>query len=267
MYLNGDGKDTIYSSNWGGSDDNDVFYLAGTSASYTRTSDGLTFTMKNDSDKVTLTGDSNWTADTALKVTTNGKTITTMKVGMTSDANTLTYESGVNAYFGGKGGDTLKATEDANIWLNGSQGVTYSSIEVVDATSSSGNVIIAGSSGNETLMGGSGTNAIWGGAGNDELSNGSGGATQFLWGYGDGTDTITQASSDDKVVLYNVKKNNFAGAALDSSGNMVISTTDGSKLVLQKSGASGMTDVTFSAWDTGSVTLSYDWNSDKWSAK
>lgn len=182
----------------------------------------------------TLTVETADSVDTAISYVYGGTTYKA-KVGVTNSAstsNTFTYDRSVNFYIGGKGTDTLTVSDDANIWLNGYTGTGYSSIEVVDASSSLGDVTLAGGAGNETLIAGLGSSALYGGAGNDTLVGNATGTTTFYFGNGDGSDVITTSNADDRVMLYNVAASDLKSAEVNSSGAMVIALNDGSKLTV-----------------------------------
>ena len=83
----------------------------------------------------------------------------------------------------------------------------FGSINVVNASLSTGNVTLTGSEGADTLYASAADSSIWGGAGNDLLvSHGDSVASStFFFGKNDGNDTIqTSASATDRVMLYDV---------------------------------------------------------------
>ncbi|MBQ7496348.1 MAG: hypothetical protein IJU00_00680, partial [Selenomonas sp.] len=146
------------------------------------------------------------------------------------------YQEEVSFYQGGNGRDTLRGSGsgDKSIWLDGSRGQSYVSLEVLDGSTSSGDDQLAGSSGAEELiMGGTGEASLWGGAGsgNDTLRAGSG-ANCLFYGYGEGNDVIQNTSANDRVMLYNIRLDQVSGAEIGSS-DVKISTAAGQTLTVQ----------------------------------
>ena len=66
-----------------------------------------------------------------------------------------------------------------------------------------GDDIITGSDYNDTINGGDGSDTIEGGLGNDKLTGGKD-ADKFIFSQGDGADIITDATSEDSIVLTDV---------------------------------------------------------------
>lgn len=268
FYTAGDGKDTIQNGKWGSADGDDVLYLSNVAISSIK-NDGTNTVIKtsNSTDKLTILGYGSSNSDTALKFTTDGTTISKVKIGVSTGSNSWTYDEEVAAYMGGSN-NTLKVGSDvdtANIWLDGSAGVSYEGVKNVDATSSSGTLIIAGSgSVNETLTAGRGETSLWGGSGssNDTLkSSSSSGSTTFFFGKGDGSDVITSSYSDDKVFLYNVALSDIASLDDSTSGKMVFTLNDGSSLTINSMSSSSVKTFTLgdgSSWE-------YNYSSKTWS--
>ena len=174
---------------------------------------------------------------------------------MTTTDNTFTYDDSVAFYVGGKKTDTLTVSDGANIWLDGSQGKGYTSIDAVDASASLDDVTIAGGSSSETLIGGQGSNSLWGGAsGNDTLVGNSNATTTFFFGKGNGSDVISASNSEDRVMLYDVALSDLKSYDVNTSGAMVIALNDGSKLTVN--GISDSTVHTFTLSDGSSWTYS-----------
>ena len=135
---------------------------------------------------------------------------------------------------GGSGELVLSGTDTKNIWLDGSQGVTYEGFKKLDASRQTGDAILAGGSANENIIAGQGDSSLWGGAGgNDTLTGGSGDNT-FYFGKGEGRDTITNSNDEDKVMLYNISLSDIDGTktGVNKEGSMVIAMNDGSSLTL-----------------------------------
>lgn len=262
FFGDGDGADTITSSNWGNSDSSDVLWL-GTSSVKSVKNDGTSATTitLSDGSKATLSG---FTAtDTAIKVSFDGNTTMQAKVGKSGASNTWTYDENVTAYLGGSK-NTLNvgsSVDEANIWLDGSQGKVFDSVTTVNASSNSGTVILAGGAGNETLVAGTGSSSLWGGsAGNDVLAGNSVGNTTFYFGNGNGNDVISASNTDDKVVLYNTALSDVKAVDDSKSGVLKITLNDGSSLTVNNTATSVNT---FQLGD-GS-TWKYDASKKSWS--
>lgn len=236
FFANGDGMDTIanfeaYTVDT--ADTADVLNTNGAAITSAKiVSAGLQIGL-NDTDKVTITSITD--ENSVVQFTQDGKKLNYAKVGKASSSNTFTYEQFVNAYVGGNQKDTLMISgdTDAQVWLNGSKGVSYSGIKNIDAVSSTGTVILAGAGADETITGGAGASSLWGGAGNDTL-NGTAGTTAYFYGYGEGNDVINVASSasaEDVVNLYNITLDKLSSGVIDSS-KITINTTAGETLTV-----------------------------------
>ena len=179
------------------------------------------------------------------------------KIGVSRQANTFTYDEEVTNYFGGSKKDTLQVSgEDHSVWMEN----LGSSIEIIDASGSTGDNLLAGGHEAETIIGGRGDNSLWGGAGGNDVLTGGSGYNEFYFGKGEGTDRITKSGDDDKVMLYNVKLEDVNGQATGlKNGNMVIALKDGSTLTLQNYDSHGAT--TFQLADG---TFSYDRKTGSW---
>ncbi len=272
FYTAGDGKDTIQNASWGKGDGNDVLYLSNVALG-SITNNGTNTVIKTDdaSDRLTLAGYGSSNSDTALKFTTDGQNVSQVKIGVSGKSNTWTYDADVAIYMGGTN-NTLKVGSDvdsANIWLDGSNNsASYEKVKTVDASSSSGTLIIAGSgTANETLTAGRGETSLFGGFGasNDTMkSSTSQASTTFFFGKGDGSDVITSSYSDDKVVLYNVALADISAGnvTLDDSqsGILKIAMNDGSSLTI---GSMSSTSVKTFQLSDGS-TWQYDYADKSW---
>ena len=262
FYGSGDGRDTVTGYKYNADDDSasDKLYILTTDfAKVTRTtldSEGSS-TMKfvfGSGTSNTLSVSTKDAVDTAVAYTYGG-TDYKAKVGVTTTDNTFTYDDSVAFYVGGKKTDTLTVSDGANIWLDGSQGKGYTSINAVDASASLDDVTIAGGSSSETLIGGQGSNSLWGGAsGNDTLVGNSNATTTFFFGKGNGSDVISASNSEDRVMLYDVALSDLKSYDVNTSGAMVIALNDGSKLTVN--GISDSTVHTFTLSDGSSWTYS-----------
>lgn len=264
FYTAGDGKDTVKNGNWGSSDENDVLYFSDASVSSIKL-DGTTatFTMTDSADKLTVTGVN---TNTAVKFTTDGETIQQAKLGKTGKSNTWDYEESVNMYLGGKS-NVLVVSDDANVWLAGTEGTTYENVTRVDASSSTGTVVVAGDGAvDETIIGGKGSNSLWGGAGSsdDTLRASVNSVNTFYFGNGDGNDVITNTNSDDKVLLYNVALSDIEKIDDSTSGQLTITLKDSSSLTIK--GMNSTNSVSQFVLSDESK-WNYDYSSKSWSQK
>ncbi len=261
FYTADNGKDTVKSARWGSDESDDVLYLSDVSISKIKNSGSSTTFTASTGNTLTVEGIK---ADTAVKWTTDGEDIQLAKIGTDSKSNTWTYEEGVSMYLGGKNNSLKVSSGDANVWLAGTEGTTYSNVTKVDASSADGTVVIAGDGAvSETIIGGKGDNSLWGGAGssNDTLKGSSTGTSTYYFGQGDGNDVITNSSSDDKVLLYNVTLNDIADINNSTANQLKFTLNDGSTLTV-----TGMTgnSVTQYQLSDGS-TWTYDVSSNSWS--
>lgn len=183
--------------------------------------------------------------DTAIAYQVNG-TDYKVKVANYDTASTLTYDSTVGFYQGGKGTDTLAVNSDSNVVvaLDGSQsGYNYTSIEAVDASNSTGAVTLRGDSASETFTG---------------SINGN---TTFEFGLGGGHDTITATSATDRIYLYDVEGLNGGITSYGvTDGTLEVKLSDGSRLTVNN-----FTDGTVFATSDNTTGWVYDSSSGSWS--
>lgn len=253
VFGTGYGNDTV--ANYGASGSDTLFFLQGVSA-YTKDSAGLH--LASGSDSLTVQNVSSQggkevsSANIVYTIQTLGNDAYTAKVGVTASANTFTYDEDVQYYLGGSKTDTVTLTgnDDHDILLGGKyKGTTYSSIEVLDASAASGDLLIWGATNeNDTIKAGTGNSTIFGGfgsSGNDVLTGNSSGTTTFEFGLGCGNDTITSSKSTDSIYLYNASVSD-----LDMDKTAAGTTNSALKLVL----TDGST-LTVSGISTGAKTL------------
>lgn len=227
----GDGRDMVQSFTAGTSGDVLNFYT-GSLASISRSGKNLSFGMAGGG---SLSVSTSAGSDSVVLYSTDAVHIYGAKIGEAARANSLSYSGGVSYYQGGGGTDTLVASGAAskNIWLDGSQGQAYSSIEIIDGSRSSGSDQLAGSGASETIIGGSGSASLWGGAGsaNDTLRSGSG-ANVLFYGYGEGSDLMVGTGSNDRVMLYNIGLGQLVDAQIGTD-YVTISTNVGQTLTVK----------------------------------
>jgi len=245
FYGSTDGRDTIYAYNYNADDDtksDKISFLSSNISKITRTSEGVKVTFgsgTNNTLTIASSADNGATtisdADTAIAYSVNGKDHLA-KIGL-SDAsgNQFTYDSSVDYYQGGRGTDVINVSgeDDANIWLDGTNGVSYASIDQVNASAATGNVTLAGGTNSELLTAGTGDASLWGGVrGNDTLVGGQG-ANTFFFGKNNGSDTVQNTNESDRVMLYDVALSDVKSYGENTSGAMVITLNDGSKLTIE----------------------------------
>ena len=233
FFTTGDGKDTIGAFDAYTADTADVLNTNGANITSAQlVSNGLQIGL-NDSDKVIITSITD--ANNVVQFTQDGKTMNYAKVGAANSANTFTNEEFVNAYVGGSQKDTLSLSGDTDtqVWLDGSKGKSYASIDVIDGASASGTLILAGATGSETVVGGSGSNSLWDGSGNmvDVLESNSSGTTTFFYGFGEGNDVINANGAEDTVNLYNINLSDVKSGEITGTG-VNVEFNDGTKLTV-----------------------------------
>ena len=258
----GDGKDTVQNFKAGSSSEYDAihFFDGVQFSSFVNNGTNTTITLSDTNDVLTLKNTGSTVS--TIRFTMDDTNYGGLQLGVTGKNNTFTYggDSDVtNFFFGSTGKDTLQVGSDvdtANIWLDGGAGKSYSSIDVVDASRSSGNILIAGVASNETIIGGSGSNTLYGGSGasDDLLQGNSSGTTNFWYGSGDGNDIIKTTTANDKVVFYNTTLDAIASIDV-SGGNMKFTMQDGGTLTIQGYNASSVNQFQFS--DQSSWTYNY----------
>ena len=197
-----------------------------------------------------------------IKYSTDGKNISHAKIGYYSKDNSFIYEDNVGLYIGGKGDNTLKLNSDnsRNIWLNGSQGITYSNVNNIDASESTGDNQLAGNSSDNEIRAGSGNDLLWGGVGGNDTLYGGTGDNTFYYGINEGSDVIYNSVSTDKVDLYNVSFTDIYSYSFDGS-RLRFNMAGGESLVIEGSdGASNFVLADRSEY-------SYNRSTDTWSVK
>lgn len=232
----GSGMSTITSFQTSEYDNADTVKVLGNVTAAKLTNDGIE--ISSDSSKGIITNLVNGSVDANAKVRIESNNFTGVaKVGSASSNNSFTFEKGVGYYGGGSGEDKLAVdssnTENAQVWLDGSQGVAYTSVDVVDFSSGSADYILVGDSAKNTISGGNGNNSLWGGVGNsvDILESSSNGTTTFFYGFGEGNDTISSNGANDAVNLYNIKLSDVKTGEITGTG-VNVEFNDGSKLAV-----------------------------------
>lgn len=271
FYGAGDGLDTIsgYSYSTTDGEKQDVVDLySGNLTKWVRNDSGnIELTFGSNKQKLTVQMTSDDTDAVFAFATGLGGETQRAKISGSKAAAAFTYDESVNFYIGTKAQktDTLTVGSegDTNIWLDGSNGKYFESIEVVDASASSGNVTLAGGMGNETLSAGSGNASLWGGQGGNDVLNGGYGETTFFFGKKNGKDTLVSNSASDKVVLYDVALDDIAKVGTISEGSdFTVKLKDNSQFTI-KNFSSGTVN-TFQLGD--GTAWSYDFDNSTWKA-
>ena len=168
-----------------------------------------------------------------------------------NDAATQFVATGVDA--------TLTVNESAEIWLDNAHGKFYDGdIAVIDATASTGEMILAGNDRDNTILAGDGDASLWGGNGGNDLLVGGGGRNIFFYNAGNGSDTVTGANDGDIVDLTNITLAQISTAEI-SSGGVTLNFVDGGKLNVE-----GTAAVDFRI---NGETYTADYSSATWSKK
>lgn len=231
FFLEGDGNDTVKGFTAYGEDNADTLNFLGQGVTSVKHTDkGIQ--LYHGSDKMTLTG--NFDANTMIQWE-NGDDHGIAKIGKTGKDNKFTYNDEVTNYLGSTGTDTITVGADAGkaeIWLDGGHGAGYDSIEILDASSSNGTVILAGGEGKQTITGGKGNSSLWGGSGSaTDVMNGGSGEDVFYYGKDEGNDIVNNASADDKVMLYNLGLSDLQAADIGSN-KVTITQSSGQTLTI-----------------------------------
>ncbi len=242
FFGSGYGNDTI--ANYG-KDGDDQIVLLSKNTGFTKDNSGLHMAIGSDS----LTVQNVSTTDTDVNnmvytLSVYGEDSFTAKVGMTASSSNFTYDEDVAMYFGGSKTDTLTIGADESgdyqIWLGNTwAGKTYSSVEAINASNATGDLLLWGATdANSTITAGTGNDTLFGGfgsSGNDVLTGNSSGTATYEFGLGCGNDTIKSSKSTDSIYLYNVGRTDIdykktAAATTNSALNIVL--TDGSTLTV-----------------------------------
>lgn len=271
-YAAGYGKDTIdkYSYENAASSKNgeDTIHFASAASSFTSNGKNITLTFNSDSSQTLTVKDRG--ANDAIRFTVGDDTVATVaKVGNATAANKFTFSDDVTLYAGGSKVDTVTVGTDTydkkNIWLDnsGTDGsAQYYGIEVVDASATTADVVIAGSSANETLKASKGKSDLNGGAGNDVLYGNKSGDTTFWFGAKGGKDTIMSSNTTDKVLLYDYDTTDINASACTYGTNLTLAFNDGSTLTVKNvsAGAQQFTLKDGSVWTYDTKTKTFSTN-------
>lgn len=235
LYAASNGLDTIagYANN--GSKKDVLSFYNDSVQSYTRVerdaaAKSIVFTFGDAKQKLTV--QTNDTYDTAVAIQKNYGDVEYAKFGNSTEAANFTYDSNVSLYYGGKGQDnklTISSADDATIALYDSD--KFVNIKQVDASASTGELVLIGSADNDVLTAGSGAATLFGGKGNDTL-NGGYAQTTFYFDKAGGKDVINSLNASDKVMLYDTSLSDLESNKVTADGNLVFKLKNGSQLTV-----------------------------------
>lgn len=211
-YMQGNGNDVALNFQTGAAGDMISFLGWGVTGFYRENNvvsaffaDGGTFTAATD----------DATANNAIKFSSDAVNPLLVKLGSTNLTNDFIYEGDGIVYMGGNNVDALHVfTAGSNVNLGNG---FYSSIEVLDATWSSGANVLFGDAINNVIISGGNNSALWGGAGDDVIYGGTG-TDYFLFGAGEGNDILCNVEDDDFITLYNATSADLAFAQETETG-------------------------------------------------
>ena len=233
LYAAGNGLDTIKGYTNNGTKTDVLSFYNDSVQSYTRVErddTGIVFTFGDAKQKLTVQTDD--TYDTAVAIQKNYGDVEYAKFGNSTEAANFTYDSNVSLYYGGKGQDnklTISSADDATIALYDSN--KFVNIKNVDASASTGELVLIGSADNDVLTAGSGAATLFGGKGNDTL-NGGYGQTTFYFDKAGGKDVINSLNASDKVMLYDTSLSDLESNKVTADGNLVFKLKNGSQLTV-----------------------------------
>ncbi|MBR1646191.1 MAG: hypothetical protein IJ685_05360 [Selenomonadaceae bacterium] len=143
----------------------------------------------------------------------------------------LRYNTMANQFVGTGNNATLTVDESAEIWMNNQHGKFYDgNIKMIDASDSTGEMLIAGNELDNTIIAGNGDASLWGGDdGNDLLFGGDGQNTFFYTAGGNGNDTIQNASDGDIVEFTGLTLEQILSTEITSTG-VTLNFADGGQL-------------------------------------
>lgn len=245
----------------------DTVYLVGATDlksvtdTYKLTTDGTDLTAAGANGKLILQGTA---ADVNVKTET-GKFVITSNDEFSTDKN---------IYITDKSDATLNigASDDVAIRMGkNSKGVdssaTYSvsdNYRTLDASASTGNLILAGSSDyKSTIIGGAGINQMYGGGSTRDTLIGNDAAQDiFYFGTGDGKDTALNVGVNDTIALWNVASTDIANVVVDVAKGTV---TIGKDVLVLQADFENLASVTYT--DASGVEYNYDADTKKLTPK
>ncbi|MCF6232298.1 MAG: M10 family metallopeptidase C-terminal domain-containing protein [Rhodobacteraceae bacterium] len=170
-----------------------------------------------------------------------------------SGDDTITGNILANVLNGGKGNDTISGGDKGDTLKGGAGKDTLSGDQGSDTLiGGGGRDTLQGGSGKDALRGGGGHDKLKGGGGNDTLKGqagndklwGNGGADRFVFGDGDGKDTIKdfQDNIDEIRIVGQGSETSILARASDVGGDVVIDFGGGDILTIQNTTVAEITD-------------------------
>ncbi|MCI7477662.1 MAG: hypothetical protein MSA77_05425 [Selenomonadales bacterium] len=184
------------------------------------------------------------------------------------------FSTDKNIYITDKSDATLNigGSDDVAIRMGkNSKGVdssaTYSvsdNYRTLDASASTGNLILAGSSDyKSTIIGGAGINQMYGGGSTrDTLIGNAAAQNTFYFGTGDGKDTALNVGVNDTIALWNVASTDIANVVVDVAKGTV---TIGKDVLVLQADFENLASVTYT--DASGVEYNYDADTKKLTPK
>ena len=262
IFYSGDSKKIVTNFSEGAQNDSDVVVITGGNFfGVSRENHDISITMA-DGNYIKLKTNSS-SGDETILYSADGENIFGAKI---ADGNStiLTYSADTNFYQFNDDGGTLKVSNNAEIWLDGSHGNTFINVKNIDASSASEKNILVGDSSANSIKAGLHGDSLWGGVGNisDTLVGGYsvgndcrtylGGSETFFYGKNDGDDFIRNTSPEDTINLYDITLNDIVSAEI-AAYSITINFVTGSALYVDQPFHSSNSGYIYSyQWDTPS---------------
>ena len=247
FWYGGSGNDVVTNFSAGNGANNDVVVLFdGALSKVSRSGSNVAFNMSNSRSLNLKTTSSS--AEDIIQYSTDGNNIFGAKIGA-SNTKSLNYDSSVS-YFQLNGGGTLNVTNSGanNVWLDGSQGQSFSGIKNIKDTGTGQNILV-GNSDSNSIVGGNGNSSLWGGTGNDaDTLVGGTGSEMFWYGKNDGADIVNNASSSDIINMYDISLSDFVTADISDKKFSFTFNTGNSLQVTSSESNSATFNLTDGSW-------------------
>lgn len=245
----------------------DTVYLVGATDlksvtdTYKMTTDGANLTAAGANGKLILQGTA---ADVNVKTET-GKFVITSNDEFSTDKNIyITANNGATLNIGGSDDVAIRMGKNSK---GVDSSATYSvsdNYRTLDASASTGNLILAGSSDyKSTIIGGTGINQMYGGGStNDTLIGNAAAQNTFYFGTGDGKDTALNVGVNDTIALWNVASTDIANVVVDVAKGTV---TIGKDVLVLQADFENLASVTYT--DASGTVYNYDADTKKLTPK
>lgn len=245
----------------------DTVYLVGATDlksvtdTYKLTTDGTDLTAAGANGKLILQGTA---ADVNVKTET-GKFVITSNDEFSTDKNIyITDKSDATLNIGGSDDVAIRMGKNSK---GVDSSATYSvsdNYRTLDASASTGNLILAGSSDyKSTIIGGAGINQMYGGGSTRDTLIGNDAAQDiFYFGTGDGKDTALNVGVNDTIALWNVASTDIANVVVDVAKGTV---TIGKDVLVLQADFENLASVTYT--DASGVEYNYDADTKKLTPK